>query len=264
MQKTIFKIIKMDCPSEEQLIRMKLQKFDEIKSLEFDIANRKLTVHHIAKSQPILSALETLNLDTTLISTEENTIEIEADTSSMQRKLLWTVLIINFLFFGLEMLFGIFSNSMGLVADSLDMLADSIVYALALFAVGGTIARKNNIAKFAGYFQILLAVIGFVEVVRRFIGVEKMPDFQTMIVVSVLALIANVICLYLLQKGKSKEAHMQASMIFTSNDVIINSGVILAGLLVNWLNSGYPDLIIGAIVFVIVARGAYRILQLAK
>jgi Co/Zn/Cd efflux system component len=264
MQKTIFKIIKMDCPSEEQLIRMKLQKFDEIKSLEFDIANRKLTVHHIAESQPILSALETLNLDTTLISTEDNTIEIEAGTSSMQRKLLWTVLIINFLFFGLEMLFGIFSNSMGLVADSLDMLADSIVYALALFAVGGTIARKNNIAKFAGYFQILLAVIGFIEVVRRFIGVEKMPDFQTMIVVSVLALIANVICLYLLQKGKSKEAHMQASMIFTSNDVIINSGVILAGLLVNWLNSGYPDLIIGAIVFVIVARGAYRILQLAK
>ena len=243
---------------------MKLQKFDEIKSLEFDIANRKLTVHHIAESQPILSALETLNLDTTLISTEENTIEIEAGTSSMQRKLLWTVLIINFLFFGLEMLFGIFSNSMGLVADSLDMLADSIVYALALFAVGGTIARKNNIAKFAGYFQILLAVIGFIEVVRRFIGVEKMPDFQTMIVVSVLALIANVICLYLLQKGKSKEAHMQASMIFTSNDVIINSGVILAGLLVNWLNSGYPDLIIGAIVVIIVARGAYRILQLAK
>ena len=243
---------------------MKLQKFDEIKSLEFDIANRKLTVHHIAESQPILSALETLNLDTTLISTEENTIEIEADTSSMQRKLLWTVLIINFLFFGLEMLFGIFSNSMGLVADSLDMLADSIVYALALFAVGGTIARKNNIAKFAGYFQILLAVIGFIEVVRRFIGVEKMPDFQTMIIVSVLALMANVLCLYLLQKNKSKEAHMQASMIFTSNDVIINSGVIVAGLLVHWLNSGYPDLIIGAIVFVIVARGAYRILQLAK
>jgi Co/Zn/Cd efflux system component len=56
-----------------------------------------------------------------------------------------------------------------------------------------------------------------------------MPDFKTMIVVSVLALIANVLCLYLLQKNKSKEAHMQASMIFTSNDVIINSGVIIAG-----------------------------------
>jgi Co/Zn/Cd efflux system component len=153
---------------------------------------------------------------------------------------------------------------MGLVADSLDMLADSIVYGLALIAVGGTVIRKKNIAKFAGYFQILLAVIGFIEVVRRFIGVEKMPNFQTMISVSIVALIANVICLYLLQKRKSKEAHMQASMIFTSNDIIINSGVITAGFLVNWLNSGYPDLIIGAIVFVIVARGAYRILQLSK
>jgi Co/Zn/Cd efflux system component len=164
------------------------------------------------------------------------------------------VLIINFLFFGLEMLFGIFSGSMGLIADSLDMLADSVVYALALIAVGGTIALKNNIARFAGYFQVLLAIVGFVEVIRRFMGIEAMPDFKTMIVVSVLALIANVFCLYLLQKNKSKEAHMQASMIFTSNDVIINSGVIVAGLLVNWLNSSYPDLIIGALVFLIVAK----------
>lgn len=153
---------------------------------------------------------------------------------------------------------------MGLIADSMDMLADVVVYGLALFAVGGAVARKKNIAKFAGYFQIFLAIIGFTEVVRRFTSIEKMPDFQVMIIVSILALIANVICLYLLQKGKSKETHMQASMIFTSNDAIINTGVITAGLSVNWLNSSYPDLIIGAIVFIIVARGAYRILQLAK
>jgi len=242
---------------------LKLQTIDTVKSLEFDIPNRKLIVYHCANPDPIFSALESLQLNTTMISTGESNRVFETDTSNSQRKLLWTVLLINFLFFGLEMLMGVFSYSMGLVADSLDMLADSIVYALALFAVGGTVARKNNIAKFAGYFQIVLAVIGFVEVVRRFIGIEAMPNFKTMIVVSVLALIANVICLYLLQKNKSKEAHMQASMIFTSNDIIVNSGVIVAGFLVHWLNSSYPDLIIGAIVFVVVARGAYRILKLA-
>src|SRR5690606_38942503 len=122
----------------------------------------------------------------------------------------------------------------------------------------------KNIARAAGYFQIVLAILGFSEVIRRFAGNERMPDFMTMIVVSVLALIANIVCLYLLQQARSREAHMQASMIFTSNDIIINSGVIVAGLLVNWLNSGYPDLIIGAVVFIIVARGAYRILQLSK
>ena len=57
---------------------------------------------------------------------------------------------------------------------------------------------------------------------------------------------------------------MKASMIFTSNDVIINTGVITAGVLVNWLDSNKPDLIIGAVVFLIVMRGAMRILKLAK
>jgi Co/Zn/Cd efflux system component len=151
------------------------------------------------------------------------------------------------------------------VADSLDMLADAFVYGISLLAVGGTLAMKKRVAKLAGYFQITLAVIGFIEVLRRFFGVEKMPDFSTMIVVSVLALIANATCLWLLQKSKSREeAHMKASLIFTSNDVIINLGVIVAGLLVNWLNSNKPDLIIGSIVFILVIQGAIRILKLGK
>jgi Co/Zn/Cd efflux system component len=74
---------------------------------------------------------------------------------------------------------GIISKSMGLVADSLDMLADSFVYGISLLAVGGTIARKNNVSKLAGYFQILLAFIGFIEVMRRFLGDGQMPDFWT-------------------------------------------------------------------------------------
>jgi len=264
MQKTTFKITKMDCPSEEQMIRMKLDGLTNVQSLEFDIPNRLLHVFHTDNNEQIFQRLDTLKFDTSILSTVSVDNFTATDNQNDERKTLWTVLIINFLFFAIEIVTGLISNSMGLVADSLDMLADSIVYGLALIAVGGTVVRKKNIAKFAGYFQIILAVIGFIEVVRRFIGVEKMPDFQTMIFVSIVALIANVICLYLLQKRKSKEAHMQASMIFTSNDIIINSGVITAGLLVNWLNSGYPDLIIGAIVFVIVARGAYRILQLSK
>jgi Co/Zn/Cd efflux system component len=85
-----------------------------------------------------------------------------------------------------------------------------------------------------------------------------------MIGISFFALIANAVCLYLLQKSKSKEAHMKASMIFTSNDVIINAGVILAGVLVLLTHSKYPDLVVGAIVFLIAVRGAFRILNLGK
>lgn len=178
--------------------------------------------------------------------------------------MLWAVLFINFAFFIIEITTGYISESMGLIADSLDMLADSFVYAISLFAVGGTLARKKNIAKLAGYFQLILAITGFFEVIRRVIGTGRVPDFHTMIYVSILALIANSICLFLLQRSKSKEAHMRASMIFTSNDVIINLGVITAGLLVNWLNSNKPDLIVGGIVFILVIQGAFRILKLGK
>lgn len=264
MQKTIFKIAKMDCPSEEQMIRMKLDDLTNIKSLDFDIPNRQLTVFHTDNYDQIFQRLDNLKFDTSIIDSKAADNFTVTNNPATERKLLWQVLSINFFFFALELITGFISSSMGLVADSLDMLADSIVYALALFAVGGTVLRKKNIAKSAGVFQLTLAVSGLAEVMRRFVGSEEMPTFQTMIVISVLALIGNGLCLYLLQKSKSKEAHMQASMVFTSNDVIVNIGVIVAGGLVYMTNSKYPDLIVGTIVFAIVVLGAIKIFRLSK
>ncbi len=254
----------MDCPSEENLIRMQLDGISSIANLEFDIPNRKLTVFHSGEIDQIEKMVIALNLGGKRISTEQ-TDQKYFQENTIQKKLLWSVLAINFAFFIIEMTTGLISKSMGLVADSLDMLADSFVYAISLLAVGGTMIRKKRIAIIAGYFQITLAIFGFLEVLRRFFGAEKLPDFSTMIIVSIFALIANGICLYILQKSKSKEeAHMKASMIFTSNDVIINVGVIIAGILVHWLSSNKPDLIIGTIVFALVIQGAIRILKLGK
>lgn len=263
MQKTIFHIKKMDCPSEENLIRIKLNDISPVKNLAFEIPERKLTVFHEGQLELIEEAISELNLGSETLKTEESD-QVEFTEQTNQRKLLWSVLFINFAFFVIELATGLISHSMGLVADSLDMLADSFIYGISLFAVGGTVAKKKSIAKIIGYFQITLASLGFIEVVRRFIRIEETPIFQTMIIVSILALIANGISLYLLQKSKSKEAHMKASMICTSNDVIVNVGVITAGILVYWLNSNKPDLIIGTIVFILVFQGALKILKLGK
>ena len=181
-----------------------------------------------------------------------------------QRRVLWIVLAINFAFFLIEITTGLISGSMGLVADSLDMLADALVYGMSLMAVGAVIAKKKRVALISGYLQILLAALGLSEVIRRFLGFEIMPEFKTMIVISLLALLANSICLWLLQRTKSKDAHIRASVIFSANDVIINIGVIIAALFVWWLESNIPDLIIGIVVFLVVIRGAIRILKLAK
>ena len=263
MKKSTFKITQMDCSSEEQMIRMKLEGFSQVKYLGFDIPNRKLEVYHTDEIAKIHQAIGELNLKDTLEATEDADMPFVADESN-QRKILWWVLGINFGFFVAEMTTGWISSSMGLIADSLDMLADSIVYALSLFAVGAAVSRKKKVAKISGFFQMGLALLGFSEVLRRFFTQSETPLFQWRIIVSLLALVGNLVSLWLINKAKSKEAHMQASAIFTSNDIIVNGGVILAGVLVYFLESKWPDLAIGGIVFAFVTRGAVRILKLAK
>ena len=253
----------MDCPSEEQMIRMKLEGFSQVKQLGFDIPNRKLEVYHTEEILPVHQAISELGLSDKLRKTEETELPLASD-ESQQRKILWWVLGINFGFFIVEMTTGWISRSMGLVADSLDMLADSIVYGLSLFAVGAAISRKKKVAKMSGYFQMGLALLGFTEVLRRFFSEGETPLFQWMVIISILALIGNLVSLWLINKAKSEEAHMQASAIFTSNDIIVNGGVILAGVLVYFLDSKWPDLFVGGVVFGFVMRGAIRILKLAK
>ncbi|MBV9926603.1 MAG: cation transporter [Acidobacteria bacterium] len=264
MQKTTFVVPQMDCPSEESLIRLQLDGLAGVRGLDFDLPGRRLVVFHDGQLTEIEQSIAALNLGSRRLGTEEADSPTVEEDAKGQRSLLLILLAINFAFFIVEMATGLVSRSMGLVADSLDMLADAFVYGLSLFAVGGTAARKRGVARLAGYFQIALAVAGFAEVLRRFFGGEATPDSRAMIVVSVLALVANAACLYLLQKSKSEEAHMRATMIFTSNDVVINLGVIAAGVLVSWFDSNRPDLIVGAIVFGVVMRGAVKILKLGK
>lgn len=265
MQKSTYKIQKMDCPSEESIVRLKLEGMEGIKALQFDIPQRKLDVIHEGNAQPITAAIDSLHFNSSLLGTKEIDDDEELllrDTTQQETKLLWQVLAINSFFFALEIIAGFISGSIGLVADSLDMLADAVVYGLALFVVGKAVSQKRKIAKISGYLQLLLAVFGFVEVIRRFLGYGETPNFKTMIAVSLFALVGNAVTLYLLQKSKSKEAHMQASMIFTSTDVIVNIGVIVAGALVYFTASNLPDLIVGTVVFALVAFGSNRILKL--
>ena len=119
-------------------------------------------------------------------------------------------------------------------------------------------------ARLSGYSQIALAAFGLVEVVRRFVLPAEVPDPVTMVVVSLVALAGNVAALRVLTRARSREAHMEASRIFTSNDVKVNLLVIAAGAAVALTASKVPDLVAGALIFAIVANGARRILALGR
>ncbi|MDH3976331.1 MAG: cation transporter [Deltaproteobacteria bacterium] len=180
-----------------------------------------------------------------------------------ERGILYILLSINGVMFIVELIAGWIAESTGLIADSLDMLADALVYTTALYAVGKGLKEKANSAYLNGRLQLILGASVLIDIVRRAIYGSE-PESLFMITVSMVALAANVSCLLLLSKHREGEVHMRATWICSRSDVIANMGVIAAGVLVAFTGSRVPDLIIGCIISAIVTKGGIDIIREAK
>ena len=181
-------------------------------------------------------------------------------TTKDERKTLLIALILNALMFVVGFVAGILAQSTALIADSLDMLADSLAYFLGLIAVGRTVKLKKIIAIISGGLLCFLGMGVLVEVGRR-AWFGSSPESSLMIGVAFLSLIVNGIVLKLLKKFRHGEVHLRATWIFTRADVIANLGVIISGILVLLTNSRYPDLIIGFAIGLYVIKEAFEILK---
>jgi copper chaperone CopZ len=264
--KTRFSVPKMDCPSEENLIRMALSDAAAaVVTLDFDLKGRVLTVQHGESPQALLARLTPLKLGAQVLdsaqSDDAQAVAPDAQGDAAEARTLKLLLAINGAMFVFEMIVGLIAQSTGLIADSLDMFADAAVYGLALYAVGRAAVLKVKAAHIAGWLQVLLALGALAEVVRRAVSGSE-PESSLMMGIGLVALVANVICLVLIAKKRDRGAHMTASYIFSANDVIANAGVIVAGALVAWTGSSYPDLLIGTVIALVVLNGARRILNL--
>lgn len=246
------------------MVRDALEDVAAIRRLEFDLGQRRLAVYHEGEVAPIAASLGRLGLGSKLVSSEvsaEDLPPVSASEERLERRTLVALLAINGAMFLAEQVAGWIASSAGLLADSLDMLADAFVYGIALHAVGRAKALKRRAAHISGWLQLALALGAFAEVLRRFVfGSEPEPGY--MMVLALVALVANVACLALIARHREGGVHMKASWIFSTNDVIANVGVIVAGALVAWTNSRFPDLAIGALIALVVISGAVRILRL--
>ena len=251
---SFFDVPHMDCPSEENLIRTALSGFGDAIAFEFDLPNRKVRVYHTDSPEKVKMAMESVGLGARRISLEpvdaESVKKIQEQTRFNDSREVWVLkwlLGINAVMFIFELIVGIVAQSTGLIADSLDMLADAAVYTVALYAVGKAAKAKLKAAHLSGWLEAALAIGLLIEVARRaFIGSE--PVSMLMIGIGSLALVANVACLVLIYQVRNNGTHMKASMIFSANDVLANAGVIIAGGLVAITGSQIPDLFIGLII----------------
>lgn len=199
---------------------------------------------------------------TTKNRNEASEIELDPSDAAERRTLIW-VLAINFLQVIVAGTVGVVADSTGLLGAALDNLGDAAVYAVSLYAVGRTVAAKSRVAILSGVLLIIFGLALLAEVLRRFfVGAD--PIGLAMIATAIVNAATNLICLQLLRSHRNQGVHMEASWIFTTNDMLANVGIAVSGAAVMLFRSPLPDLIIGLVVGGIVLKGGWDILKEAR
>jgi len=177
-----------------------------------------------------------------------------------ERSTLWIVLGLNI---GLAVAFfasGAFGDSSALIANGLDNLSDSFVYAISLLALSRSAKWKRGAANVSGGLLILFALGILYDAWRRYVDGSD-PLGTIMIVMALIAAAINALCVWLLARIRDPDVNIRAANTFSWNDFAANLGIVVGGGLVAWLGTNWPDLVVGVIVAGIAAWGGVGILR---
>lgn len=184
-------------------------------------------------------------------------------SNEAERRILRLALGLNATMFVVGIIAGLIVQSMGLVADSLDMLGDACAYGIALMACTRSARFKAAAAHWNGSLLVVLAIGVLAGVVWR-LTMGSHPEGAWMMSIAFVSLVVNATVLRLLARFQHGEVHLRAIWLCTRADVIANLAVITSGLLVLLLHNPVPDLVIGAAIAFYVLKEALGILREAK
>jgi cation diffusion facilitator family transporter len=175
-------------------------------------------------------------------------------------RVLWMVLIINAVMFFVEGTAGLVAHSTSLLADALDMLGDALVYGFSLFVLARSARWQAGAALAKGSFMLLFGIGVLGEAVYKIIY-PVMPNAATMGIIGGLALTANLVCFFLLYRHRSDNINMSSTWLCSRNDLIANTGVLLAAAVSYALLSRWPDIIVGIIIAGLFLSSAIGVLR---
>ena len=185
--------------------------------------------------------------------------EIDA-LRSRQGSILKIVLGINAVMFIVELIAGLLGHSASLVADSLDMLGDALVYAFSLYVIAGSPSMKARAALLKG---VIMASFGFFVLVQAIyrIAYPQLPVFEAIGAIGLLALAANSTCFFLLWRHRADDINMSSVWLCSRNDIIANISVLFAALGVWFTHSAWPDILVGIALAALFLRSALHVLR---
>jgi cation diffusion facilitator family transporter len=185
--------------------------------------------------------------------------EVEA-LRGRQSSTLKIVLAINAVMFVVELTAGLLGHSVSLVADSLDMLGDALVYGFSLYVVARGAAMKARAALFKGVIMAGFGLFVLGQALYRIVF-PQLPVFEAIGAIGLLALATNSVCLYLLWRHRADDINMSSIWLCSRNDIIANVSVLFAAAGVWFTQSGWPDIVVGLALAALFLRSALHVLR---
>jgi Co/Zn/Cd efflux system component len=184
-------------------------------------------------------------------------------SQKQQRHSLIIVFIVNAIMFVVVSIAAFYGNTTALLADSLDNLGDALTYGLSFYAVTKGARIKAKVALFKGYLILFTALIVVSQIIYKLI-IPSMPIFEIMGLFSILGLIANYFCLYILSKHRDEDINMSSVWECSRNDMASNLAVLIAAFTVWATTSALPDIIIATALVILLLRSSISIITSAK
>lgn len=180
-----------------------------------------------------------------------------------QTSTLRIVLALNAVMFVVELTAGLLAGSVSLLADSLDMLGDALVYAFSLWVVGRGLLWKARAATAKAAVMALFGLFVAGEVIYKLL-VPQVPGYEAMGGIGFLALVVNTACFVLLWQHRGEDINMRSVWLCSRNDLYANSAVLLAAVAVWQTGSAWPDLIVGAGICALFLQSAWAVARDAR
>jgi Co/Zn/Cd efflux system component len=173
------------------------------------------------------------------------------------------VLLVNGAMFFIELASGLLAGSVALLADSLDMLGDALVYGFSLYVVarGPVWKARASIAKAA--VMGLFGMFVFGQLVYKLLF-PRLPTVEAMGAIGALALAANGVCFASLWRHRAEDINMRSVWLCSRNDLVANAAVLLAALAVRLTLSSWPDITVGAFICAMFLHSAFLVAREAR
>jgi Co/Zn/Cd efflux system component len=262
-----YRVIGMDCAHDAREIEDAARASGAVQNVRVSVSSQILTLQ-LSPTGAVTDVTDAVNgigyqLSPLTPTTADAISGSETHKSTAYRNALWIVIILNTGYGLIEMMGGFLSGSQALKSDALDFMGDGLTTLLGVIAIGWGLAWRARSALIQGVFIGLIGIGVLVNTVMRWAD-GYVPEAQLMGIFGIIALAVNVASTVVLLPHRAGDSNVKAVWMFSRNDAIGNVAVIISAILVSWLGTAWPDLLVALVIASLFLHSAWVIIRDAR